>query len=922
MLDLFLLTCLEVALKPQHSDQMGGIFRSVDMTYVTISISQDDYRATMKAIGALGKLHILGDDEHTWSKAQTEQKAHMMECLYWLRKVKEVEDLMQTYNISADRIGNHVVRAPDPLHYVKERISPVQEEIGRHLYFLAENARALARDLEEIAVLNQLRDNIVAAGGDFGLELNSPRPAKRDSTKRSASEMVSLLHADNEAESLEESICATESPIKKPREDRPAPPIRKVIAGTIPRGRQGLIKRMLYRATRGNYVAKFVLMKSEPQDFLTINTNVPKSVFYAMVLGDRNESMVKSICLSLGAQFFTLPRSVQDCDEKLARAREDLQHQKEIRKQTEAAVLQTLQRLAWDGRTSPLRVWKQLLQDEVAISEALMCCRFYNTTISFECWLPTESLGDLRSALNHAVQGTGVPPAFVDDQSPPPAQFARPPTCFNTNKYTDPFQIIVNTYGVPRYKEVNPGLFTIVTFPFLFAVMYGDVGHGSCLFLFGCLLLLKESSLLNSQRKGQLGEIGELVFGGRYLIFLMGFFSLYCGFIYNDCFSVGLRLFPSGWERRGMNIKLHSTGYIYPFGIDYAWYGSSNKLAFLNSYKMKLAVILGVVHMTFGLLLSLSNHLYFKDRYSIWFQFVPQILFLWCTFGYMVILILYKFSVDWSTVNQTPPSLLTTMIGMFISPGNVPVDTQLYTGQATLQVFLLVVAVLSVPVMLLVKPLLKHAEQSKQPLPRDSQRASLLDCHLPSSQQQSISPSQSARWEAVEDELDLETAEDRQESIIRRRDATPSSKGLQTESRSGQPQRNDDDPRKVLKAFKEHHDFGEDLLHQAIHTIEFVLGTVSNTASYLRLWALSLAHAQLAEVFWENLIILDKGPIALVIGATMWIFATVGVLLMMDVLECFLHALRLHWVEFQNKFYYADGYAFKPFVLTKDLSIT
>jgi V-type H+-transporting ATPase subunit a len=106
-------------------------------------------------------------------------------------------------------------------------------------------------------------------------------------------------------------------------------------------------------------------------------------------------------------------------------------------------------------------------------------------------------------------------------------------------------------------------------------------------------------------------------------------------------------------------------------------------------------------------------------------------------------------------------------------------------------------------------------------------------------------------------------------------------------------------------------------LNQAIHTIEFVLGSISNTASYLRLWALSLAHAQLSEVLWQ--MVMEKAtfsfaPFNWTIW-TLWLVLTVGIMVVLEGLSAFLHSLRLHWVEFNNKFFVGEGEKFQPFCL-------
>lgn len=61
---------------------------------------------------------------------------------------------------------------------------------------------------------------------------------------------------------------------------------------------------------------------------------------------------------------------------------------------------------------------------------------------------------------------------------------------FKTNEFTKTFQTIVDQYAVPSYKEINPAIYTMITFPFLFGVMYGDVGHGAVLLFASTVLVL------------------------------------------------------------------------------------------------------------------------------------------------------------------------------------------------------------------------------------------------------------------------------------------------------------------------------------------------------------------------------------------------------------------------------------------------
>ena len=119
-------------------------------------------------------------------------------------------------------------------------------------------------------------------------------------------------------------------------------------------------------------------------------------------------------------------------------------------------------------------------------------------------------------------------------------------------------------------------------------------------------------------------QIAAIFFGGRYIILLMGLFSIYTGFIYNDIFSKSVNIFGSSWRNCFTPEEIHHHegetlllppenrtcfyGTPYGFGFDPIWQISSNRVTFQNAFKMKISVLLGVLQMLFGVILSVFNY--------------------------------------------------------------------------------------------------------------------------------------------------------------------------------------------------------------------------------------------------------------------------------------------------------------------------
>ena len=149
---------------------------------------------------------------------------------------------------------------------------------------------------------------------------------------------------------------------------------------------------------------------------------------------------------------------------------------------------------------------------------------------------------------------------------------------------------------------------------------------------------------------------------------------------------------------------------------------------FFNSLKMKFAVIIGVIHMLFGIFLKGVNAVYFKNAVDIIFEFIPQVIFMCILFGYMIVMIFIKWNIPWQINDSKAPSIVTMLMNVFLGGGSIGNDiitgynasgdpiyeklTPLFGlpngSQENFHFWVLVISAVCVPIMLLPKPIILY----------------------------------------------------------------------------------------------------------------------------------------------------------------------------------------------------------------------
>lgn len=231
-------------------------------------------------------------------------------------------------------------------------------------------------------------------------------------------------------------------------------------------------ERILYRMTRQHCYICFSDMKNRLIDIETGEEDINSrfTIFYIYYRSKNIEEKIMKVSKAFNASLHDIPNLNSKAENELKiKNYEDRINESHY---IYTFALQDKMKLL-DSISKYFNKYCYNIREEKLIYSTLNQCMYdKGSMISCEFWTPKSVIHEINEILKTNVNYPIGILQRVDKSD------LKPPTYIETNSFTYIYQLMTNTYGIPRYREINPSVFNLITFPLMFGIMYGDIGHG------------------------------------------------------------------------------------------------------------------------------------------------------------------------------------------------------------------------------------------------------------------------------------------------------------------------------------------------------------------------------------------------------------------------------------------------------------
>jgi V/A-type H+-transporting ATPase subunit I len=172
------------------------------------------------------------------------------------------------------------------------------------------------------------------------------------------------------------------------------------------------------------------------------------------------------------------------------------------------------------GFAQPLAEIEEFVDMECRLLDASQKFPRTGAAVLIAGWVPAGDVAALEQRMGEITSGRYVIQTALPDDSTE----EQIPVLLRHSRLLRPFEMLVATYGLPNYRELEPTLFVALSYLVMFGLMFGDVGHGAVLAVCGLIALL----VGRSEKVRDVGLL--LLFGGSS--------SIISGVVYGSYFGI------------------------------------------------------------------------------------------------------------------------------------------------------------------------------------------------------------------------------------------------------------------------------------------------------------------------------------------------------------------------------------------------